>query len=61
MRVTRIVKKIKCDTVLCGNIAEYELTLNSYKGNTFLCEKCFRQMQNLFKRINAKDEQKKPN
>ncbi len=55
MKIARIVKNIKCDTVLCGNNADYELILNSFKGSAFLCEKCFKAIQNLFKRISTKD------
>lgn len=40
---------IKCDSVLCFNNSSYELVTNSYKGNTYLCESCYKQYQKLFK------------
>ena len=56
MRIARIYKNLKCDTVLCSNTAEYELSLNSYKGNSYLCSKCFQNLLKLFKRINKNEE-----
>ena len=56
MKISKIFKEIKCDTILCNKTAEYELGLDSYKGNYFLCEKCFKNLQKLFKRILVKDE-----
>ena len=58
MRIARIYKNLKCDTVLCSNTAEYELSLNSYKGNSYLCSKCFQNLLKLFKRINKNEEWK---
>ena len=56
MKISKISKDIKCDTILCNQGAIYELGLESYKGNYFLCEKCFKNLQKLFKRILVKDE-----
>lgn len=56
MKITRISKNIKCDTVLCSENAEFELSLNSFKGNSYLCPKCFNLVRNLFKRLNDKNE-----
>lgn len=58
MRIARIYKNLKCDTVLCFNNAEYELNLGSYKGNSYMCLKCFKKLITLFKRINKNEEQK---
>ncbi len=55
MRIAKIVKNIRCDTVLCNKCADFELTINSYKGNLYLCEKCYKTIQNLFKRTTSKD------
>lgn len=55
MKITRIVKNLKCDTVLCEKMADYELAVGSYKGNIFMCESCFKILQNLFKRIGSKN------
>ena len=41
MRKINIDKNIKCDTVLCHNIADIMIETDSYKGNTFLCKSCF--------------------
>ena len=56
MRISKIHKDIKCDTVLCNKDACYELEMGSYKGNYFLCDNCFKSMQKLFKRTMLKDE-----
>jgi len=56
MKISKILREIKCDTILCNKDANYELELDSYKGNYFLCEKCFKNLQKLFKRILVKDE-----
>ena len=58
MKISKIVKLIKCDTVLCNLNAKYELVSNSYKGNIYLCEDCFKSMQNTFKRTSCKNETK---
>lgn len=54
MTISRISKLIKCDTVLCNENACYEIVSNSYKGNIYLCEDCFKTLQNTFKRTNYK-------
>lgn len=58
MKISKIKQKIVCDTVLCGEIATYCIESESYKGNIYLCEKCFKSLQNNLKRINFKDEKK---
>ena len=50
MKKTYISEQIKCDTVLCGNLANIKLTTNSYKGDTFLCSKCLSELKCLFKK-----------
>ena len=59
MKLMKINKPIKCDTVMCNINANYQLCTDSYKGYTFLCEKCFQQIQKLFKRTTLKNEQEK--
>ena len=54
MRISKIMKNIKCDTVLCNKSASYEIESNSYKGSIFLCEDCFIAMQKLFKKVAEK-------
>lgn len=54
MTISRISKLIKCDTVLCNQNANYEIVSNSYKGNIYLCEDCFKTLQNTFKRTSYK-------
>lgn len=54
MTISRISKLIKCDTVLCNKNANFEIVSNSYKGNIYMCEDCFKTLQNTFKRTNCK-------
>lgn len=54
MKLKQTILNIKCDTVLCNSNATFCLETNSYKGNTYLCEKCFDQYKNLFKGSMAK-------
>lgn len=56
MNLIKENKNIKCDTVMCKNLSNYSLVTNSYKGNTYLCNKCFIEMQKLFKRTFSKNE-----
>lgn len=56
MRISKILRDTKCDTVLCNKDAKFELETGSYKGNYFLCDDCFKSMQKLFKRTILKDE-----
>lgn len=49
MKLNKIDKEIKCDTVLCNNNANYELICNSYKGNSYLCDNCLLLLQNTLK------------
>lgn len=59
MKITKINKIIKCDTILCNKNASYQISTNSFKGDYFICENCYSEYQKLFKRINLKDEQPK--
>ncbi len=58
MKIKTINQTIKCDTVLCNHDAVYALETNSFKGNTYLCDRCFKALQNLFKKDNLKNETK---
>ncbi len=58
MTITKLTKQIKCDTVLCDGFAMYKLCTKSYKGDSYLCEKCFNELKNIFKRIHNKNEEK---
>jgi len=55
MKLFKINKEIKCDTVLCNCNAKYEFISNSYKGNIYLCEDCFNSMQNIMKKVNKNE------
>ena len=58
MKLQKINNLIKCDTVMCNQIANKKLSTNSYKGDYYFCERCFNELQKLFKRTNLKNEQK---
>ena len=58
MNINKLYRIVKCDIVLCNKNAEYEIITNSYHGNTFLCGECFKKIQNLFKGIKLKNEEK---
>ena len=47
---TKIFDTIKCDTVMCNDNAVFKLETNSFKGNTFLCLKCYNDLKILFKK-----------
>ena len=56
MKLTKIDKRIVCDSVLCGKYANYALCTDSFRGDTYLCSSCLTKLKNLFKR-NTNDEQ----
>ncbi|MBQ8451569.1 MAG: hypothetical protein IJ538_02200 [Clostridia bacterium] len=58
MILNKINSFAKCDTVLCNQTCTYELVTNSYKGNIYLCENCFKELTSLFKRNSYKNETK---
>ena len=49
MKINKVFQNIKCDSVLCFNNASFELETNSFKGNQYLCNNCFKNYQKLFK------------
>ena len=56
MKINRVTENIKCDSVLCFNTASYEIQTNSYKGNQYLCNNCFKKYQKLFKELGKSNE-----
>lgn len=56
MKIIELNTKVKCDIALCDNDAKFELNLNSYKDNLYLCENCFMQLKNIIKRTQNKNE-----
>ena len=58
MKIFRITKNIKCDTVLCNKNADFKIDSMSYKGEIYLCEDCFHAIQKIFKKVQVKDGQK---
>lgn len=58
MKIIQINKHIKCDSILCLKTATYQLITDSYKGNQYLCEDCFKKYQKLFKEIKKSNETK---
>ena len=58
MILNKITSNIKCDSVLCFKNASYEIKTNSYKGNQYLCENCFKQYHKLFKENKKINENK---
>lgn len=57
MKKTIISEKIKCDTIFCHNLATLKLSINSYKGDIFLCKECIYKLKNLLKKDISKNEQ----
>jgi len=57
MKINKINSNIKCDSVLCFAPATQELITNSFKGNQYLCDHCFKEYQKLFK-DNKKNNEK---
>lgn len=49
MKIEQIQKKLVCDTISCWQTSAYKITTNSYKGNMYLCENCYKQLSKLFK------------
>ena len=56
MKLNKINKSLICDTVLCNKLSSFQIETGSYKGNMFLCEDCFKNLSNIFKR-STKNEQ----
>ena len=59
MKITRKLMKIRCDSVMCGEMAVYEIESESYKCNIYLCYKCFANLQTNIKKVNIKNEKTK--
>lgn len=59
MKISKPVFITKCDTVMCNKKAIFKLETNSYKGDTYLCESCFKNLLNSLKRLINKNETKK--
>ncbi len=59
MNITTIKNYIKCDSVLCNQIANHKISTNSYKGDFYMCSKCFNEFQKLFKRNTSNNEKVK--
>ena len=55
MNLTKTNKIIKCDTVLCHKNCSYVFSIDSYKGDIFLCEDCLKNIKNLFKKDTSKN------
>ena len=58
MNLSITKNNIKCDTIMCHNIATTKLETGSYKGDTFLCDLCFKKLKNIFKRDKILNEEK---
>lgn len=43
---------------MCFKTACYEILTDSYKGNQYLCENCYKNYQKLFKETKKTDERK---
>lgn len=56
MKITKINKNIKCDSIFCFNIADYKLSTNSFKGDQYLCNDCYKKYQKLFKESKKQNE-----
>ena len=58
MKLNRIKENIKCDSVLCFQNANFEIITNSFKGNQYLCNDCYKKYQKLFKESAKANENK---
>ena len=58
MKMMKENQQIKCDTILCNKISTVRLSLNSYKGDMFLCGDCFTKLKCLLKKDIFKDDKK---
>ena len=58
MKLNQIKENIKCDSILCFNNASFEIQTNSYKGNQYLCNTCYKKYQKLFKEAKQIDEKR---
>jgi len=56
MKICKANENIKCDSILCFQNASFVITTNSYKGNQYLCDNCFKKYQKLFKEQKKSDE-----
>ena len=58
MKIKTINENIKCDSILCFQNAKFEILTDSYKGNQYLCENCYKKYQNLFKEAKKLNEKR---
>lgn len=58
MKLAQTNKTIKCDSVLCHNLSTFKIESNSYKGDMFLCDKCFKELTNIIKKGTKTNESK---
>lgn len=56
MKINQINENIKCDSVLCFQNANFEIITNSYKGNQYLCNSCYKKYLKLFKELKKTNE-----
>ena len=56
MKINKIQENIKCDSILCFNNANFEISTNSYKGNQYLCNSCYLKYKKLFKELKQNNE-----
>ena len=59
MKITRKEMKIRCDSLMCDAMAGFIIESESYKGNIYLCEECFKSLQTNIKKVNIKNEKTK--
>lgn len=58
MKISKKKTRIMCDTILCNTFSDFVIESESYKGNIYLCEKCFGVLQSNIKRIKQNNDQK---
>ena len=59
MKISTPIFITKCDTIMCNKKAKSRLETNSFKGDSYLCETCFKNLFNSMKRIKDKYETEK--
>ncbi len=58
MKKTKLNEKIVCDLLGCGGLSTYRLTFKS-GTDLFLCEKCYDEIKDFFKKNGDKNDSEK--
>lgn len=59
MFIQESLKNIRCDTISCHKLAQYNICTSSYKGNIYMCDDCFNKLHSAIQSIKKEKTNKK--